>query len=161
MNLNKANPTSFELIFPKLPIETNMSEHEEFLLNIFGTLIPGINIDPTEMRWLGAKTLMDSGNITFDMLNTNFIVDSEFKNWKILFQWIMYIHNNKNIFGKNPADYSVDVTLKMVDNFQSPIMNIKFINVWPSSLGEVSLNTREGDTQLECMISFNYDRYEV
>lgn len=161
INVNKATPTSYELVFPLIPTETAINATEEFSLNIYGTIIPGLNLDSVEHRWMGAKFQSDSGNVTFDPWTVSFIVDSEFNNWKLLYRWITFINNNKDKFGEDPANYVVDATLRVTDNFRKEVLRIHFINVWINMLGEITLTHREGETLLESTVNFAYDYFEI
>jgi len=161
VNLNKSSPSNFELVFPKIPTETTIQASDEFTLNIFGTIIPGLNIDSTEYRWQFAKTIQASGNISFEPWSVNFIVDSQLLNWKLLYKWITYINNNKDSFDGIHKNYVVDATLRIIDNFRNEILRILFVDIWPQTLGEIAFSHREGETVLECMASFAYDRFEL
>ena len=109
---------------------------------------------------LKAYTQMHQG-ITFDQLNISFIVDSQFKNWKVCFDWLVYIANNYNKPTSKPSDYVTDASLIVLDNWDNALFNIRFINLWITSLGELTFSVRDGETHIECTANFNYDRYEV
>lgn len=159
--LNKANPASFELVFPILPEGVDLTTNRELTLNIYSTIIPGVNMDPEILDYLGGRTNRAGGKLTFEQWNCNFIVDSEFKNWKVLFNWLSYINNNKDQFMEEHYNYTVDATLRVTDNFQNEIFKLFFIDVWPNGLGEITFSHREAETILECNALFAYDRYEI
>lgn len=161
VNLNKGTACNYELIFPLLPHKTLISDNKELILNIHGTIIPSISLEQTESPWQGKKMQFHSGGITFNEWNINYIVDSELSNWKLLYDWMVYINDNYNIPTKPVNDYMVDASLIITDNYHSLIRKILFKNIWPISLGEVTLSNREGEMQLECDATFSYDRYEV
>ena len=159
--VDKASPSSFELVFPVVPQGTNLTTNRELSLNIFSTIIPGLTMDVAEERWMGAKTTHATGSLTFEPWNISFIVDSEFRNWTVLYNWMTYINNNHDKFIENYSDYVVDATLRIVDNYQNQVFTLFFVGVWINSLGELSLSTREGEQLLECTASFVYDRFEM
>ena len=159
--LNKSSPSNFQLFFPKLPTEISLEATKELTLNIYSTIVPSLSLDVTSMPWMGAKIFQESGGITYDPWNTSFLVDSDFKNWKVLWYWLTYILNNKDIFGRNRDEFVVDATLHVTDNFDEAIFKLFFVNVWITSLGEITLSTREGENVLECQATFQYDRYEI
>jgi hypothetical protein len=104
---------------------------------------------------------MHQGGITFDPLNISFLVDSRFSNWKILFNWLVSIANNKEKASSPPPQYITDATLIVMDNWDNAIFKILFLNLWITSLGELTFSVRDGETLVECTSSFIYDRYEV
>lgn len=159
--LDKSSPANFQLVFPKLPSETTLAATEELTLNIFGTIVPGMTLGAIEQRWMGAKYWVDDGNVDFEVWNVDFVVDSEFTNWKTLHKWIITINDNNAKHGDLPSNYAVDATLRVTDNFNNEVLRIHFSNVWPQSLGEMSFTTREGERNMECQASFVYDRYEL
>lgn len=161
VNLNKANGTNFRLVFPVLPTETLFSANKELTINIFNIIIPSISLDQSEQRWQGNKVNYHSGNMNFDVWNVQFIVDSEFKNWKLLYKWLTFIANNKDKPSSNIPDYFIDTVLKITDNYGDPALMMIFRNTWIQSLGEVNLSQREGESTLECNATFVYDRIEL
>jgi len=159
--LNKASPFSFELVFPLIPSQTELRANQEFVLNIYETVIPGVTLDMVEQNWQGGRTNRATGALTFEPWNVNFMVDSEFKNWQVIFNWFMFINNNKDKYIDKQVNYSTDATLRIVDNFQIQKFSLFFVDVWPTSIGEVQMNYREGEMNLETQVSFTYDRYEI
>jgi len=159
--LNKASPFSFELVFPVIPPQTEIRAGREFILNIYETVIPGVTLESSEDSWQGGKVNRATGALTFEPWNVNYTVDSELKNWTVIYQWMMYINNNKDKYIEMQHLYSVDATLRVIDNFHKQVFTLFFDDVWPVSLGEVSLTYREGEPNLEANVSFMYDRFEV
>ena len=159
--LNKASAFSFELTFPVIPSETEIKVNEELVLNVFNSIIPGISMDFNEESWQGAKSKMATGGFSFEDWNVSFIVDSNFKNWKMMYKWMMFMNNNKDRYIEEQRNYSTDATLRIMDNFQNQRFSLFFVDVWPTSIGEVSMNYREGEMNLETQVSFTYDRFEI
>jgi hypothetical protein len=159
--VNKSSPTNFELVFPKLPTETNLAATNELSLNIFQTILPSLTLDGEEQNFQGAKRLSASGSLTYEPWNVNFIVDSSFYNWYALYKWIAYIHNGRTKYAEKPSNYAVDATLMLKDNFRNEIFRIKFIGVWITMLGEMNLSYREGEQKMECNATFNYDYFDI
>lgn len=158
--IDKSTPQNFKLIFPKIPVVSKVIEMKELSLNIFDTIIPSLNLEFTDATWQSWKTLINTGQITFQPWTVSFIVDSNFKNWIIIYKWITSINNNKNIAGGDPKDYRSDATLQILDNYEKEILRIAFVDIWPTNLGEVTLTSRDGG-EIQCTVEFIYDRYEV
>jgi hypothetical protein len=97
----------------------------------------------------------------FDPWLVSFIVDSKLYNWKLLFKWMAFINNNKDKIAELHKNYSVDCSLVVTDNYSNVVLEVIFVSIWPSTLGEVSFSQREGDIQLESTINFNYDYFQV
>jgi hypothetical protein len=160
INLNKASAFNYELVFPMIPGQTLLSAHEELTLNIFGAVIPGLSLGVQEVAWMGGTTWR-TDKLSFDPWTINFTVDSLFRNWKVLYQWITYINNNKDKFYEFHEDFTVDATVRFLDNFQSQIFEIFFTDVFISELSEITLSQREDETYIESIAILRYDRYEI
>lgn len=160
-NLNKSTSTNFELVFPVLPTETSLKGTDALVLNIYETVLPSITLDTTDINWMGATVHQDIGSIVYDSWFVNYTVDSKFNNWYTLYKWLTYINNNRDRFGRDPKEYKVDATLRVLDNFRNCIMTATFIGAWVNMLGEVALSYREGTSNLESNINIMYDRFEI
>jgi hypothetical protein len=49
INLNKASGNNFQIVFPLLPFEDSIFKTKELVLNIYDTVLPGMNFSPVEM----------------------------------------------------------------------------------------------------------------
>ncbi len=160
-NLNKATPSNFELIFPKVPTSENIQDMQGLTLNIHTTVIPSLTLDTEEINWQGGTAYQDIGSITYEPWLVNFTVDSTFTNWTTLYKWLTFINNNKDRYGRERDQYKVDATLRILDNYRQEILVMDLIGVWINMLGEISLTYREGSQNLESAANFIYDRYEI
>lgn len=160
-NIDKASPTSYQLIFPLIPTETSIGANNPFILNIHSVILPSVSIATDEHRWQGNKTRRGLTPAEFDQWLVSFVVDSQFANWKLLFTWMSYINNNYDKIAEEHKNYGVDCSLIITDNYATSVLEVVFIDVWPSTLGEVSFSQREGDIILESTINFNYDYFYV
>lgn len=161
VNLNKGTACNYELIFPLLPNKKSVSENKELILNIYGTIIPSIALETTESKWEGKKINFHAGGIIYNDWTINYLVDSNLENWKLLYEWVIFVCDNKITPTRKINDYMVDATLLITDNYYRPVRNILFKNIWPTSLSEILLSNRNGETMLESEATFSYDRYEI
>lgn len=158
-DINRGNPTSFQLILPILPEEENIGEHQELRLNIVDTLIPSVSLGEIELHWRSGQSYMEGGGIEFGEWTTNFIVDSNFNSWKTIFNWIFSINNNKDIHGRIDYSYVCDAKLEILDNFENIILKINFENIWPRHIGDIQLDYQQSEPIIKCPVIFVYDRY--
>jgi len=160
-NLDKATPTNFQLIFPKLPTEETISANNPFVMNIFSAVIPSLSMAEEELRWQSNKTKHALVPLEYDSWLVSYVVDSQLANWKLLYDWMSFINNNNDKIAELHSVYGVDASLVTTNNYRTPVLELRFIDIWPSTLGEVSFSTREGDVQLESTVNFTYDYFEV
>jgi len=162
LNLNKSNATNYQLIFPLLPTEILYEKSKQFSLNIFGTIVPSISLAVEEKQWQGAKSFTDNGDITFGQWTLDFVVDSKFSNWTVLYKWMMMIHNNENSPGfVREKEHIIDASLYIMTNFRQKALMLRFHDIWPIELGDVTFSKREGQDDLYSQITFSYDKYVI
>jgi hypothetical protein len=159
-SIDKATPTNYQLIFPKLPTEDSISANNPLIMNIFSAVIPSISLAEEELRWQSHKTKHVLEPMEFDTWLVSYVVDAEIKNWKLLFKWMSYVNDNQ-VKHEEHRNYAVDASLVVFSNYKVPVTELRFVDIWPSTLGEVSFSTREGDVQLESMVNFTYDYFTV
>lgn len=160
-NIDKATPTNYQLVFPLIPTETTIGANNPFVMNIHSAILPSVSIATEELRWQGNKTRHGMIPMEFDPWLVSFVVDSQLSNWKLLFNWMEEINNNNDKIAERHKKYSVDCSLVVTDNYAVSVLEVIFVSVWPSVLGEVSFSQREGDVILESTINFNYDYFYV
>lgn len=159
LNISKATATEYAFVLNRLP--NNIHDMDELRLNIFNITLPSVSLTQTEMPWQGKHTNMHLGGITFDPLNINFIVDSEFRNWRVLFNWMMYIADNQEKPSEDANNYVVDGSLIIYDNFNKIHTTISYKNMWVQTLGELSFSVRDGESLIESSATLMYDYYEI
>lgn len=157
-----ANPTTFKLLFPKVPTTNEAEDSDEFFLNLFQTVLPSVELEANEQHWQGNRLYGSAVGINYGSFTPSFFVDEDFKNYIMIFDWMMAIRNGigTQYHGKNATDYQIDSRLVVMDNFNNPIISFKFTNLWPSSLGEITFSYQEGESFLTCDAEFLYDYFE-
>ena len=96
ISLNKAAPTNFMLSFPVLPSQSTISASVPLVLNIFSAVVPSVSLNSEERTWQNTKVKGTQSPLEFDQWLVNFVVDDNFQNWKVIFDWMAYISNNKD-----------------------------------------------------------------
>lgn len=160
VNLNKSAAANYELIFPILPITSKVSDSDILTLNIHSTVIPSISLGTTESYWQGGMMPTSISPLTYEPWYVTFAVDSNWYNWYMLYKWITFIDDGNTHYGKGTDEYFVEATLNIYDNSKNRVMGVKIVNIYPTSLNEVVLTTRDGIENLECGVNFNYTRIE-
>jgi len=161
LGLNKATPANFELTFPLLPTQVTLQANEPLILNITSVILPAVNLNPIESMWQGAKRKIAEGPLDYEILNTQFIVDAQFNNWKLLYKWMAYISNNSDKMLELYENFAVDASLRIIDNFNNNILGVQFVGMWPQNIQEVSLSHKESEVLLESGVTFIYDYFKL
>ena len=159
--LNKATPTNFQLVFPLLPPQVSLHANTELILNIHSAVLPAVSLNPIEVDWQGARHKMHGTPMDFEIFNVTFNVDASFRNWKLLFNWMNMISNGKDQMAQFYKEYAIDAAVNVINNFEQPVLVVKFSGMWPTNLQEVSFSFKEGEVLLECSATFVYDYFTV
>lgn len=160
-SLNAASANNFQLVIPKLPHTESLDESREFILNVYGTILPGVSLDAEDHHWQGWASKRLDGKMNFTDVTMNFSVNEKFSNWITLFDWMSFINNNKDVMSGHPREYTVDAFLLILNNFGNTILRCKYVNLVPIDIDAVTLSFREGEPFLESGCTFTYDRFEI
>ena len=177
-----ASPIQFRFKMAKLPLV-------EFTVQTAN--IPGISLGSTDMPTPLKEISIPGDKITYQSLDINFLVDENLNNYKEIHDWITGLgfpqdHTQfKNLQGTSsdrfpgttsstaatgtsisqPLDeggtYS-DATLTILNSKNIAVTEIRFRNVYPTSLGSLSYDIKASDVDyLQVSASFNYLNYDI
>lgn len=177
--LNKARKDKFQLVFtlPKAMREINTRENLDRLdsklvqdalqFSIYGTVIPAINVNAIEQQYSGQVFKFSGhhrpeyGNIT-----VNFVVDSQFNNYWVIYKWINLMNHNKEAFFHRDQmplvdspfiDYATNFTIYGLDEYDNQKIQFDYIGVVPVGLGAINYNYQDSD-QIESTFEFSFSQ---
>ena len=160
-SINPSSGNNFQLVFPTLPFTSDLVYSKQLSLQLINTGIPDLSLNKDILNWNGKHINSIITDLSFGDLDITFLIDENFDNWKIIYDWIININNNQNITGKNLKEYTTDASLIVYNNFNKPILSLSFINVFPTNLGRVELSFRDGENFLECTATFSHDYFRI
>ena len=177
-----ASPIQFRFKMTKIP-------NVEFFVQTAN--IPGIGLGTTEMATPLKDIPMPGDKVNYQSLDISFLVDEKLNNYKELHDWITGLGfpqdytQFKTLQGtgsdrfpgstsstaatgtstKQPLNeggiYS-DATLTVLNSKNIANTEIRFQNVYPTSLGSLSYDIKAGDVDyLQVQASFNYMYYDI
>jgi hypothetical protein len=76
-SLNKSSPNQFQMLFPVIPVMDTIQEANEFSLNIYGSVVPGISFADNEEHWQGSLHHRIVSNLSFESLEMLFTVEED------------------------------------------------------------------------------------
>ena len=178
--LDYLSPTQFRLVINQLP-------KVEFFVTACN--LPGLNLGdaifPTPLKPIPVQ----GDEVTFEPLNISFLVDENLENYKELHDWLIGIGFPKDhtqfrdalaagadrfpgstaptrtqrqtVATAEGAIYS-DATLTILNSKNIAKTEIRFRDVYPTSLGALNYNVAASDVDyLQAAASFNYSLYEI
>lgn len=159
--INQSSGNNFELSFPKLPFSSTLNDSKKLTLHLYNTILPGCSFNVDELNWQGNDTKRINSNLKYNPFNVSFDVDESFTNWLLIYQWLSNVNNNNDKIGLGINEYSVDANLLIYDNYHKRLLSLKYVNVFPFELNDITLSYREGEGYLECSATFSYDYFEI
>ena len=176
-----ADPTKFKFSITKLPTV-------EFFTT--SASIPGVTLGEAIFPTPFKEIPVQGDQLTFDNLEIGFLVDEKLENYKELHQWLVGIGFPKartqfSSFRKEesevfPTADSVkgdstkpgiptgvqamygDATLTVMTSKNNPIMEVRFSDLYPVSLGALQFDQQLTDvTYLTATATFSYKLYEM
>jgi len=141
-NISTAHPSKWRLVIPFLSFLSDDEKGDDLILFCSEANIPGITLDVTPIE-TGFMDFKDPSNrITFDDLIITYAVDELYTNYKLLFNWLMYIKDPNRFEVRNQR---VDASLYMYTNNDNPSFEFVFRDIFPSNIEPLSLDKKISD----------------
>ena len=179
--LDYLSPTQFRLVINQLP-------KVEFFVTACN--LPGLNLGdaifPTPLKPIPVQ----GDEVTFEPLNISFLVDENLENYKELHDWLTAIGfpqsrqqfktfrsqtsvttgatqgNSKDIGDVQQATPAnpmfSDATLTILSNKNNPLVEVRFEDLYPTTLSALEFTQEETDvTYIKATSEFTYKYYEI
>jgi len=123
------------------------SENASFLCR--ATHLPGQTLTEIPVAFRGRQIFL-AGDRSFDEpWTTTFFNDSDFGIRTAMERWMNSINELANGTGYvNPSAYQTDLHVQQLDRDNNILKNYKFINAWPTTLGQIDLSAEQA-TEIE------------
>jgi hypothetical protein len=131
------------LVFPDMP---------DFEIYLKAYAIPSVALGTTQVATQHIDDQLPSHKLTYDPLIVTFLVDEKFKTQAMLMEWMLQARAYKDDWAKN-------VTLKILSNKGNILRDVKFIGMYPFSLGEIQFDLND-DFEIINTATLNYTCYE-
>lgn len=152
-NLNNLQNVSFSFVINRLP-------GVEYFCQ--GVALPGINLGVAEQPTPGMVRIPHPGDITFDELTVNFMVDEDMKNFLEIFNWIRQNSNVDDYREHNPDTIRSDATLIINSSNIKPNLEVTFHNLFPIALTGLDFDrTSDQSEALTTNATFTFTSYDI
>tara|TARA_B100001057_G_scaffold218794_1_gene218989 strand:+ start:106 stop:756 length:651 start_codon:yes stop_codon:yes gene_type:complete len=181
-SLDYASPTQFKFQITKLP------KVEYFCTSVN---VPSLSISEVRQPTPFVDLPMPGTTLSYGQLNATFLVDENLENFGEIHGWLRGIGfpesygeyknaasagadrfpTGDNAVSTEPGKVKFgapsqgalfsDATLIVLTSKNNPIKEIRFRDIYPTSIGELQYDQQAADVQyLTCTVSFNYNRYD-
>ena len=164
-NKNFLSPVGFKFVLNRAPKVVFFSNQAN---------IPGINLGTTEQPNYLTDVPLPGDKLQFNDLNMRFLVDEDLENYLEIQHWLRglgFPDSLKEIYNwqkdnpnapAGPLNYYSDGTLNILTSSQTPNFNVKFLNMFPTSLSDLDFDATDTDIQyLTANVNFKYTIYNI
>ena len=146
--------------------------------SIYGATIPEIVIPQVDIIY-GGQTYVQSSfhRPLWEPVTVSFTVDNRMNNYWVIYSWLNLlndaetgIYDNKNLTNRpaelrnikpsidSIAEYSTDISIFLLDEYDKRVVEFLFKKAFPTSLGGMNLNYRTSD-EIETSFTFAYSQF--
>jgi len=150
----------YEFVIERLP-------HVTFFVQ--SIVIPDVNLGGTQVSSPFVTIPLPGDTLVYTELQLTYIMDEDMKSWREIYEWMFNLGNPESrdkignltqIPGKRNSVTS-DASLLIKSNANNPRIKFTFYDMFPTSLGGITLSSTEGQEFLTSTISFLYSYYKV
>jgi hypothetical protein len=168
-----ARPNLFEVSIPALPEAAQTSINDEtFKFLCKASNLPASNIAEVIVPFRG-RNFKVAGDRTVDPWTVTVINDENFEFRSVFEQWANGLGKLDNGTGATePASYMTNAYVRQLGRGDSPsartngsnmvtLREYKFVDIWPSSVSEISVSYDEGNAIEQFDVTFQVQTFEV
>jgi len=123
--------------------------------------LPGQTITPLELKYKGLSFKL-AGDRTFEDWAVTMYNDTEFSVRTAVEQWMQdIVPLADSTLADTGYEYMVDkATVTQLGRDDSVLATYEFFNMWPTTLGQIELDTEGGDALTTTDVTFCYSHFE-
>ena len=146
-NKNYLSPTGFK-------VTINSTEFANLEYFCTQCVLPSISLSPVNLPFRGNQNRVAGERIEYPPFTMKFMVSENMENYIELFNWIKE-NSVTEQFKK------ADVVLSILSSSNNVIKQIRYINAFPTQMGELEFHTQTNDVEyLTLDASFEYNYFE-
>jgi hypothetical protein len=173
-------PDSLKKINSKFTRDEDSINLNTMQFSVYGATIPEIVIPQVDILY-GGQTYAQSSfhRPLWEPVTVSFTVDNRMNNYWVIYSWLNIlndaetgIYDPKNLANRpaelknikpdieSIAEYSTDISLFLLDEYDKRVVEFVFKKAFPTSLGGMNLNYRTSD-EIETSFTFAYSQFIV
>ena len=145
-------------------------------ISIHGTIVPNIAVPEIDTKFRGQNLYLTSyTRPSYPPITVNFLVDGQYNNYFVLWQWLNVMNNvedsvyggtarptqEDNIITGSQAEYQTTITVLGLDEYNNPVIEFVYTKAFITNLGSINYSYREGSSLIECTASFHFSQLYV
>jgi hypothetical protein len=173
-------PDSLKKINSKFTRDEDSINLNTMQFSVYGATIPEIVIPQVDIIYGGQSYAQSSFHRPlWEPVTVNFTVDNRMNNYWVIYSWLNIlndaetgIYDPKNLTNRpaelknikpsidSIAEYSTDISIFLLDEYDKRVVEFLFKKAFPTSLGGMNLNYRTSD-EIETSFTFAYSQFIV
>lgn len=173
-------PDSLKKINSKFTRDEDSINLNTMQFSVYGATIPEIIIPQVDIIYGGQSYAQSSFHRPlWEPVTVNFTVDNRMNNYWVIYSWLNLlndaetgIYDPKNLTNRpaelknikptidSIAEYSTDISIFLLDEYDKRVVEFVFKKAFPTSLGGMNLNYRTSD-EIETSFTFAYSQFIV
>jgi hypothetical protein len=173
-------PDSLRKINSKFTRDEDSINLNTMQFSVYGATIPEIVIPQVDIIYGGQSYAQSSFHRPlWEPVTVNFTVDNRMNNYWVIYSWLNLlndaetgIYDPKNLTNRpaelknikptidSIAEYSTDISIFLLDEYDKRVVEFVFKKAFPTSLGGMNLNYRTSD-EIETSFTFAYSQFIV
>lgn len=150
----------YEFVIDRLP-------HVTFFIQ--SVVIPDVSLVGTQVPSPYVSVPIPGNILNYGELQVTYIMDEDMRAWREIYDWMYNLGNpeSKNKIGDltqtlgRRNSVTSDASLLVKSNANNPRVKFTFKDIFPTTLGGVTLSNAEGQEFITSTISFLYSHYNV
>ena len=140
--------------------------------------LPSMSLGTSDLETPFVRIPLPGDHITFDPLIISFRVDEDMRNYAEIHNWIKATGFPDNFdqyksmspvakFGGTGSPMTgetqfSDASLMILNSVRAPVIEVKFYDMYPTNISELSFDTRNTDVDyIEASVTFAYRKYDL
>ena len=154
IHINFLSPLSFKFSIAKL---------DTFNKVIQSVAIPGFNVGNLKIPTPFIARPLPGDQLRFDLINTTFNVDEDFKSYMEIYNWSIEIGKPDRFSERVEMNVAYsDATLTILSSAKNPIFRIKYVNLFPVAVGPLQFDYSLTDNNpIVCAVSFIAEKFTI
>lgn len=148
-NQNLLQSTRFLFTVPNMPFSNYWCQ---------SVMIPSVTITPALQTAMGRADIKRAGDkLVYDPLSMQLYVDEDLRQWEEAYNWMVALTSPQGFaqYGLNSRqELYRNCTLTILNNSNIPTIRYTFYKAFPTSIGQVQLDTTAGP---EMVLIFDYN----
>ncbi len=160
-NTNYLAPTGFKIIISR-------SEYPHIQFFAQEVMHPSLDLPSADTPFRRVGNLPFPGDtLTFGQLSMTIMMDEEMKVYEEIYSWLIRLVNEKhkpqtgNLYPGNELSSYADMRLSVLTSHNNPNRLIKYVNVLPVNLGEITFTATSDGQYITFPATFRFDYFEL